>query len=715
MQKNALRSAEVRAEEVPIPCCTDGTIVIANRHSLISAGTETTAVGSTKTDMIKKALSDSEIRQSVVDMVVQDGVGKTKERVQFEMTKWTPLGYSGAGIAIEVGSQIEGIKPGDVVAYGGENHAEYVRAAKNLCVRVPKGVTTQEAAFVTVGSIAMQAVRRSEIQVGDTVVVVGLGLIGQLVTQILNASGARVFGSDMLDSRLQLGKQSGLEEAINASQDVVGTVDRLTQGIGVDRVVVCAGSSPAILKQACAMLRERGRLVVVGGGSLDIPRRDFYMKELDLMISRSYGPGRYDRDYEEHGMDYPIGYVRWTENRNMQEFVRLIKAGRLDMRPLITHEFGIEKANEGYDQLMKDPGGCLGVLIEYDATTSPQRASIPIEGRRVRPSTAKQPNLAVIGCGAFAQQFHLPNLKASQRVNFHTLASSTAQSSKEMGQRYGAEQCTTDTEQLIANDEIDAVMVFTRDKTHASLCSSALMADKHVFCEKPLVTSLEECELLAKAASGSARVCMTGFNRRFAPMMQKVKQIITPLAGPKMLHFRVNGGRLPSTSWVLDPNHSAGRIIGEACHFVDLFCWLTDSPPIRVSAHLLGESRPTQEIQDFSATIEFGDGSLGNLVYTSAGAKSLGKERLEVFCDGTAAFVDDYRQLTIRGAAKIDEKVRRTDKGHDLEFEHFLDAVTGKSQPSITYVDGIQAAHLCFAIIESIRRGVAVELESLPA
>lgn len=712
MKKNALRNAEVSAEEVPIPCCTDTTIVIANRHSLISAGTETTAVGSTKGDMVKKALGDSEIRQAVVDMVVQDGVRKTQERVKFEMTKWTPLGYSGAGVAVEVGSKIDGISPGDLVAYGGENHAEYVRAAKNLCVRVPEGVTTREAAFVTVGSIAMQAVRRAEVQVGDTVVVVGLGLIGQLVTQLLNVSGARVFGTDMLESRLKMGKLSGLEDAICASQDVPGFVRARTAGVGVDRVIICAGASRGILRQAVSMLRERGRLVVVGGGTLDVPRDEFYMKELDLMISRSYGPGRYDKQYEEHGVDYPISYVRWTENRNMKEFVRLIQTGKIDMKPLITHEFGVEQSDEGYELLMNDPSNCLGVLLEYDASTDLVRLPVPIGIQKVRISNSARPNIAVIGCGAFAQQFHLPNLKNSNRLAFHTLAASTAQSAKEMGQRYGAVNCTTDVAQLISDAEIDAVMVFTRDKSHASICADALKADKHVFCEKPLATSLEECDLVSTAAAGSDRVCMTGFNRRFAPMMQEVKQVISTLQGPKLIHFRVNAGKLPANSWVYDEVHSAGRIIGEVCHFIDLFRWFTGSDPIGVTAATLGACPATQHIQDLTATIEFRDGSLANLIYTSVGAKAFGKEYLELFCDGTVAIVNDYRELKVRGVARIDEKCRRADKGHDLEFEHFINVVTGKCQPEITYIDGIQATVVCLAILESARSGESVDLQS---
>ena len=710
MQKNALRRAEVRSEEVPIPCCTSGTVVIANRHSLISAGTETTAVGSTKGDMIKKAIGDPNIRQAVVDMVVQDGINKTNERVQHEMTKWTPLGYSGAGIAAEVGDQIEGIQPGDMVAYGGEHHAEYVRASKNLCVRVPEGVTTREAAFITVGSIAMQAVRRAEVQVGDTVAVIGLGLVGQLVTQLLNASGARVFGSDMIDARLAMGHISGLEEAINAKENVVEVVQRLTNGIGVDRVIICATTSNAILRQAIAMSRERGRLVVVGGGTLDVPRGEFYMKELDLLISRSYGPGRYDKQYEEHGVDYPFSYVRWTENRNMQEFARLIQAGKLNMKPLITHEFSVEEADQGYELLMNAPSKGLGILLQYDAPQQPERHSMQIGEQNVRPTLSSLPKIAVVGCGAFAQQFHLPNIKNSNRLAFHTLAASTAQSAKEMSLRFDAAYCTTDTRQMIENPDIDAVMVFTRDKSHASICADALKADKHVFCEKPLTTTLEECDELSSIAADSNRVCMTGFNRRFAPMLQQVKKILQTSPGKKMIHFRVNAGSLPKDSWVYDGAHSEGRIIGEACHFVDLFRWLTNSEAVRVTARSLGGSPTVRLLENLSAIIEFQDGSVANFIYTAIGSKLAGKERLEVFCDGTTAVMDDYHHLHVRGTARIDKKQRRTDKGHHAEFEHFVDVITGKTQPAITWFDGIQATRVCLAILDSARRGISVGL-----
>ena len=711
MQKNALRSATVGAEDVPVPCCTAGSVLIANRHSLISAGTETSAVGSSKRDMVVKALRDPGIRQSVLDMFVQDGVRKTAERVQYEMTKWTPLGYSGAGVAVEVGRDVQGIRPGDAVAYGGQGHAQFIRASRNLCVPVPEGVSTPEAAFVAVGSIALQAVRRAEVQVGDTVAVLGLGLVGQLVSQLLAAAGARVIGTDILAGRLETARKLGMEIGFLASEDAAKQVLHYTDNVGADRVVICAAGGNQVIQQAVSMARERGRIVVVGGAKLDVPRNEFYMKELDLVISRSYGPGRYDAQYEEHGIDYPIGFVRWTERRNMQEFLRLVQTGRVDVKSLVTHQFDVAEADRGYDLLMNRASDCLAVVLQYDETDLPVRREMPATNGHVRSVRHAPANIAVIGCGSFARQFHLPNVKQNDRLNLHTLVAQTAQSAKEMAKRYGAKTCTTDVDEAIHNPAIDAVMIFTRDKTHAELAARALRAGKHVLCEKPLTTSLEECQMLRDAAAGSECVCMTGFNRRFAPMLQKAKEVLDTTSGPKLIHYRVNAGAASPNSWIYDRAHSEGRIIGEACHFVDLFRWMIGCEPCRVTAAALGECPASNRLDNVTATIEFEDRSLATLIYTSQGSPELGKERLEAFCDGTAVTMDDFRRLTIGGAQRIDQRQRRADKGHNDEMEHFADVISGKAVPLITVEDGLRATAVCLAIIESARQGVTVSLD----
>ena len=705
MRKNALRAATVEAEDVPAPACTSKSVVLANRHSLISAGTETTAVGSSKRDMVVKAIKDPDIRQSVVDMLVQDGVRKTADRVQYEMTKWTPLGYSGAGMAVEVGKEIEGIRPGDAVAYAGQGHAEFIRASKNLCVPVPNGVTSREAAFVALGSIALQAVRRADVQVGDTVAVLGLGLVGQLVSQLLQAAGARVVGTDVIEQRMQIATQLGAETVLSARGPVEKDVLRTTGGVGVDRVMLCASTNNSqVIEQAVKIARDRGRIVVVGQVNLDVPRNEFYMKELDLVISRSYGPGRYDASYEEHGVDYPLGYVRWTEQRNMAEFLRLIAAGRIDVEPLITHEFSVAEAAAGYDLLMNRPQDCLGVLLEYDqqAKQRPSRSVAVRSKGRVRRVSRAVPNIAVIGCGAFARQFHLPNLQNEKRVCLHTLVASSGQTAREMAERYGAQRAASDAQQVFDDPDVDAVMIFTRDRSHAPLAAAALDAGKHVFCEKPLATSWEDIELLQEAASDD-RLCMTGFNRRFAPMLLQVKAALDSLNGPKMIQYRVNAGSMPSDHWVHDAAHSAGRIVGEACHFVDLFRWLTGAEPVRVTAIPCGECPSNNRLDNVSATLEFGDGSVATLIYTAQGAPQLGKERLEAFCDGTAIAMDDFRTLTVRGCQRLDERRRRVNKGHDAELRHFADAIIGTAPPLISIEDGLRATAICEAIVTSAR------------
>jgi predicted dehydrogenase/threonine dehydrogenase-like Zn-dependent dehydrogenase len=708
MQKNALRPAAIGTEEVPAPRPGESGVLLANRYSLISAGTEGATVRRNKRDMISKALHDPDLRQSVVDMVVDNGLRKTAERVQYEMTKWTPLGYSGAGVAVEVGPLVEGIRPGDRIAYAGHGHAEYIAASKHLCARVPDEVSMQEAAFVALGSIALQAVRRAEPEVGEVVAVLGLGLVGQLVSQMLQTAGARVVGSDLVPGRLKLAEQLGIERGFPAGPRLPADLLRYTNGLGADRVVICAATSGnEVIEQAVAMARDRGRIVVVGMVGMNVPSEDFYRKELDLVISRSYGPGRYDPQYEEQGIDYPRSYVRWTEQRNMQEFLRLVQSGKLAVKPLISHEFELEQAERGYEVLANSPSESLGVLLKYSEPSDPP-PNVPLSttSTRLTDSPTDRGNVAVIGCGAFARQFHLPNLKNHPQLTFHTLVASSGQSAKEMAVRYGAAHCTTDSEHVGRDPSIDAVMILTRDRSHAPLAAAALQAGKHVFCEKPLAISEADCRLVTEAAAASGRVCMVGFNRRFAPITVEAKRIVDEDSpGPKTVLYRVNAGSLPKDTWVYDPAHAAGRIVGEACHFIDLACWFIDAEPVRVSAQPMGTCHSSLTLEDVSATFEFSDGSLATIVYTAQGASQLPKERIEIFGNGTALVLDDFRRLTVRGRRRIDTSLRRADKGHAAELLHFAQAIRGEAAPQIDARDGVRATLCCLELIHSAREG----------
>jgi len=713
MQKNPVSRANLVAEEVPGPGCGDGHVVIANRYSLISAGTETASVKRNMKDMVVKAMKDPELRQSVKDMVFKDGLRKTADRVHYETTKWTPMGYSGAGVAFEVGRDVEGIAEGDLVAYGGEGHAEYIRAAKNLCVNVPDRVSAREAAFVAVGSIALQAVRRAEIQVGEVAAVLGLGLVGQLVSQLLQASGARVLGSDVIPERLDLAESLGVERAYRAGDAVSQEIVRNTGGVGVDHVLICAAAAGnQIMEQAAAMARDRARVTVVGIVNMDLPRQDFYHKELDLVMSRSYGPGRYDAQYEQHGVDYPLGYVRWTEKRNMQEFLRLIQAGKVNVDRLITDEFDLAAAAAAYARLMDKPDQCLGILLHYDETSEspPRRVAVRPTSPVVGPN-GDTAGVAVAGCGSFARQFHLPNIKANPHLRLRTLAASTGQSAKEMAVRYGAENCTTDIQTAIDDPAVDAVMIFTRDNTHAGMTAAALEAGKHVFCEKPLATTYEECRRIADVSPADGPLCMVGFNRRFAPLMRKVKETLVSCAEPKMVHYRVNAGPLPKDRWVFDPNYAAGRVVGEVCHFVDLMTWLIDAEPVAVTAHTAGGSASLVEMEDVSASFEFADGSVGTILYTAFGTSAFPKERMEVFAGGSAVAMDDFRTLTIRGGRRVNAQNRRGDKGHDAEMRHFARAILGKEPADITQIDGIRATVCCLKIFESVNTRQRMEID----
>ena len=707
MKKNPMSSANLVTEDVPVPNCSTNSVLLSNRYSLISAGTETASVKRNMKDMVVKVMSDPELRESLKDMIFKDGILKTADRVNFETTKWTPMGYTGAGVAIETGTGIDGIGKGEKVAYGGQGHAEYIKAAKNLCVKIPDGVSEREASFVAVGSIALQAVRRAKVQVGEVVAVLGLGLVGQLVSQMLQAGGARVLGSDILGKRLELAEQLGAEKAYMADDMLPDNILRYTNGIGVDHVLICAGGSgDIIIQQAIAMARDRARITVVGMINFNMPFEAFYSKELDLVSSRSYGPGRYDSQYEEHGIEYPIGYVRWTEKQNMEEFLRLIQVKKVDVESLITHDFPLSRATDAYRVLMENPDECMAIVLEYEQKDINLDRCISIKRKSNKlPSKKTSANVAVAGCGDFARQFHLPNIKADNNLFFKTLVTSSGQSAKEMAVRYGAENCTTDYQSVLDDPDIDAVFIFTRDNTHAAMTSSALSSGKHVFCEKPLATSFEECTKIARISQETDRLCMVGYNRRFAPLIQPVKQILQSCNGPKAVQYRINAGSMPNDNWVYDSKFANGRVVGEVCHFIDLVSWLISEEPVSVTAHCIGDAPSLVKMEDVFAVFEFSGGSVATILYTAIGSSSFSKERIEIFSDGTSIAMDNFQSLTIRGKQRVDSKNRRGDKGHSEELKHFSSAILGKVTPQVTYLDGLLGTICSLKIWESVNTG----------
>jgi predicted dehydrogenase len=506
-----------------------------------------------------------------------------------------------------------------------------------------------------------------------------------------------------------------MEHGFAAGDSLPKDVLSYTRGVGADRVLICASTpSNAVIEQAVEMARDRGRVVIVGAVGMDVPHAPFYQKELDLVISRSYGPGRYDPLYEEKGIDYPVGYVRWTERRNMEEFLRLVQLRKVDVGRLITHEFGLEQLEEAYSLLLERPSECLAVLLRYPEGVEASKRKVVLRAESAPPSVAVRkgnPRVAVIGCGAFARQFHLPNLKRMAGVELRALVASSAQSSREFGERYGAAYCSTDWEAVLKDGDVDAVLVFTRDRSHARIASAALEAGKHVFCEKPLATSYEDCQLLAEALRGRSLVCTVGFNRRFAPLVVRAKETLRGRTRPCVLSYRVNAGSLPADSWIYDADHSAGRVVGEVCHFVDLCAYLIESEPVAVFAQALTPAASQVRLEDVLITLTFADGSAATVLYTAAGSSAYGKERLEFFADGSVVVLDDFRSLTVRGRKRLDVRDRRGDKGHAAEIEHFGRVLRGEETAKVNAVDGLRAAVVCLKVLESVESGERVDVD----
>lgn len=717
----SLRDGVVAVQDVPAPQLRAGSVLVQTCASVISSGTERAALEFGQKSLLAKARSRPELVRQVLTKVKRDGVRDAVKAALQRLEQPVPMGYSCSGVIAATSAEIGEFAIGDRVACAGAGyacHAEVNCVPRNLTVPIPRmplggWLSYEEAAFATLGAIALHGVRLGEPRLGEHAVVIGLGLIGLLAAQILAATGCRVVGVDPNEKRRALASDLAVP-VITHPDGAVDSVRAVTGGRSADVILVTASSADsAPLALGGEVARDRAKVVVVGATGLNVSRRLFYEKELSLVISRSYGPGRYDANFEERGQDYPIGYVRWTERENMRAFLELVAGGRVRVTPLITHRVPIAEAERAYE-LLEDPNA-LGVVLQYPAneaaeTSEPARPRIELRERE--PPTGNRTGVSIIGAGSFAQAVLLPALKGVPGVRPRGVVTASGLTSRSVGDRFGFDFCASNAAEVLKDPETGAVLIATRNHLHAPLVVAALTAGKPVFVEKPLAISEDQLTEITNAftqavEAGGVPCVMVGFNRRFAPVVREVKQFVAAVAGPLSIHYRVNAGALPPGSWVADLEQGGGRIVSEMCHFVDLAAFLAGAAPTNVFAQQ-GRGR-----DDVVVTLSFANGSVASIGYFCAGDRSFSKERVEIFGGGAVAVIDDFRRgWTISGARR-----RRLGglwggprKGHREELEAFIEAVRhGRSAP-IPFEESVQATLATLAVVRSLNQRGLVTL-----
>lgn len=707
------RTGEMKVEEVPAPGVRPGGVVVRSVRSLVSAGTEKMIVDLARKSLLAKARARPDLVRKVIDTARKQGIANTLRKVQTKLDTPIPLGYSSAGVVVEVGAGVHEFRVGDRVACAGAgyaNHADYNYVPRNLLAKLPDGVSMEAGAFATVAAIALQGVRQTQPTLGERVAVLGLGLIGQLTVQQLRANGCRVLGFDPNPRRAALAVELGAHQAV--SEGLEAAADRFSDGEGLDAVIVAAsspGSGP--LAQAGEISRLRGRVVVVGLVGMELDRSLYYRKELDLRMSMSYGPGRYDPDFEERGFDYPIAHVRWTEQRNLVAVLDLVADGALRVEPLVTHRYPIERALDAYELISAGKEPYLGVLLEYGADDEQPQAPAPSLRLRSEPRQRDRLGVGVVGAGGFGQSVLLPALKATGGIDPIAIASAGGTTARRIGEQYGFRVASARAEDVIADPDVDVVFVLTRHDLHAPFVVQALEAGKHVFTEKPLALSHAELDAIAKAREGARGDVMVGFNRRFAPLVTALAGHFAGRSQPLVMSYRVNAGFIPREHWVHDPVEGGGRILGEACHFVDLLQHLAGAAPVRVSAECIAGGAKFRGDDNVIATLRFADGSIGTVLYTAAGDDRVAKERLEVYGEGGVAILDDFRTLELsRGGRARSERSPGQDKGFAEEMRRFLAAARAGDPMPIPFEQSLASTRATLAIVESLRTGAPVAL-----
>src|SRR5712671_6196191 len=696
-----LRTGDVNVADVPAPVLRPGFVLVRTAASLISAGTERMTVETGQKSLMERAFDQPALVKQVIQKARTEGILNTVDAVRSKLESFVALGYSAAGTVLEVGPNVTEFHQGDRVACAGvgyASHAEVLAVPKNLCVRLPPQVDFDAAAFSTLGAIALQGVRLTEPTLGESVVVIGLGLIGQLAIQLLKANGCRVFGIDLDDKKIELARQSGADVGCAPGDGTKRSVMEWSRGRGADAVLITAASSSSQpVELAGDISRPKGRVVVVGAVGLNIPRKPYYDRELTFKISMSYGPGRYDPEYEERGHDYPLGYVRWTEGRNIEAFLDLLAEGRVNVAPLITHRFKLAESERAYELIIGNEP-YLGVVLQYDTERALEHR-IPLATKPTDPASGVR--VGLIGAGGYAKAMLLPNFKAAG-AEFQSIATASGVTARAVGQQNGFRFCVSSAEEVIDDEQTNLIVIATRHDLHAKLAQRGLERGRHVFVEKPLALNDEELAGVIGAAQQSAGQLMVGFNRRFSPLALRARELFADRATPLSINYRVNAGRVPRNHWAADPNEGGGRIIGEVCHFIDFIHFITGSLTTRVYAEAIStSSRDINNEDSVFITLRLADGSNGSIAYLAEGDRALPKERIEIFGSGKSFVINDFRNASAwQNGRETRIKLRAQDKGQKDEVCVVCAVVRKGGPPPIALDDLATTTRATFRVLE---------------
>jgi predicted dehydrogenase/threonine dehydrogenase-like Zn-dependent dehydrogenase len=716
------KTGELELAEVPIPAVKSGGVLVRNLNSLVSAGTEKLMINLAKKSLMGKAKSRPDLVQKVIKKIKSDGLIEAYKQAMGRLDNPIPLGYSCAGVVEEVGKGASEFKIGDRVAcFGSEYapHAEIVSVPKNLTVKIPDTISYEEASFVGLGAIALHAVRCAEVNLGENVAIIGLGLLGLIAIQLLEASGGNVFGMDFKEDRLKLAEELGAKGTWKPDEDVEGRINQFTEGNGTDSVIIFASTdSNQPIEQASEIARKRARIVVPGKVGLEIPRKIFYEKELNLVVSRSTGPGVYDEEYESKGIDYPISYVRWTEKRNMKQFLEMVSNKKVNLKKLITHRFKIDEALNAYDMILKEKEPFVGVLLEYGEKSDKKLSStIKIKKEGKKKESKAVVKIGMIGAGQFTKGTLLPAIrKVKIPYDLIGVATASGHSGKHVAKKFGFQYCTTDYKEILNDKDINLVLITTKHGLHAKFVIESLKAGKDVFVEKPLCLDEQELNEIIKIYNkvGKERLLAVGFNRVFSPYTKFIKEQFGETDEPLVINCRVNAGYVPKDSWLNDPEEGGGRIIGEVCHFVDLIQHLSDSLIEEVYAlSISGGVNSALEKDNLAINFKMRNGSVGNIIYVANGDKSFSRERVEIFGKGSVGVINNFKSASFTRSSKTKEKKSfiTIDRGHTGEMESLFKVVKeGKNFP-VSFEEYVNSTLTTFKIEESLKTGKPVKIE----